>query len=174
MLQFAQSFLAGYYLQIKFIHLVFAGMWFWSTSVAYTYYLVPLFRDWLKNPEDPDRIRLRNWAMERFDEGAILEHVAFPILLITGPMLMIAGGWTLVSSWLAMKLVLVVLVFIPVEVMDYYLAHFSLNKAKIRATGTPEAYEKTIRLHWWFLVVSTPIVIVVITLIFYLAIVKPF
>ncbi len=73
-----------------------------------------------------------------------------------------------------MKLVLVVLIFIPVEVMDYQLSHFGLNKAKIRATGTPEAYEKAIRLHWWFLVVSTPIVIVSITLIFYLAIVKPF
>ncbi len=174
MLQSAQTFLAEYYLQIKFVHVVFAAMWFWSTSVAYTYYLVPLFRDWLKNPHDPDRVRLRNWAMERFDDGAVLEHIAFPILLITGPMLMIAGGWSPAQGWFAMKLVLVVMIFIPVEAMDYYLAHFNLNKARIRATGTPEAYEKAIRLHWWFLVLTTPVVIVSITLIFYLAIVKPF
>ncbi len=99
MLQFIQPVLAEYYLQIKFVHLVFAGMWFWSTSVAYTNFLVPLFKDWQKNPLDPDRARLRNWAMEQFDDGAILEHIAFPVLLITGPMLMIAAGWSPASGW---------------------------------------------------------------------------
>ncbi len=174
MLTSLAQLLAPYYLQIKFVHLVFAAMWFMSTSVAYSQYLVPLFRDWQRHPEDIDRTRLRNWAMERFDRGALLEHIAFPILLITGPMLMIAGGWSPDYGWFAMKLVLVVLVFIPIEAADYYLAHFGGNKEKLRLAGNHERYEEMMHIHWWFLVVTTPIVIVSITYTFYLAIVKPF
>ena len=89
-------------------------MWFWSTSVAYTYYLVPLFRAWQQNPQELDRIHLRNWAMERFDDGAILEHIAFPIVLLTGVLLMLISGWSPDAGWFALKLVLVVLVFLPI------------------------------------------------------------
>ena len=174
MIEFFQAWLAPYYLQIKFVHLVFVAMWFMSTSVAYRFYLVPIFREWMKAPKDLDRVRMRNWAMERFDDGAVLEHIAFPILLITGPMLMLAGGWSPVHGWFAMKLVIVVLVFIPVEVMDYYLAHFGGNKEKIRAGDAPEAYESAIHRHWWFLIVSSPIVIVTIPYVIYLVVVKPF
>jgi uncharacterized membrane protein len=170
----AADFLSDHYAILKFVHVVFAAIWAWSTSVAYGNYLVPLFRDWQRNPHDPDRIRRRNWAMERFDEGAKLEHIAFPMLLITGPMLMLAGGWTPDSGWFAMKLILVVLVFLPIEIVDFHLAHFGGNKEKLRIAGDPEAYERAIHIHWWFLIVTTPIVIVSITFTFYLAIVKPF
>lgn len=174
MVEAAQQLLAPWYFQIKFVHLLFMAVWFMSTSVAYRFYLVPIFTAWMKSPQDVDALRLRNWAMERFDDGAILEHIAFPMLLITGPMLMIAGGWTPAHGWFAMKLVMVVLVFIPVEIMDYYLAHFAGNKEKIRATGSAEAYEEGMHKHWWFLIVSSPIVIVTIPYVLYLAIVKPF
>lgn len=70
----ANEFLSDHYLTLKFVHMVFAAIWAWSTSVAYGNYLVPLFRDWQRAPHDPERIRLRNWAMERFDDGAKLEH----------------------------------------------------------------------------------------------------
>ena len=29
-------YLSPYYLQIKFVHLLFVGMWIWSISAAYT------------------------------------------------------------------------------------------------------------------------------------------
>ncbi|MCB1684220.1 MAG: hypothetical protein R3E82_10140 [Pseudomonadales bacterium] len=174
MVESAQQLLAPYYFQIKFVHLLFVTVWFMSTSVAYRFYLLPIFRWWMNAPEDLDAIRLRNWAMERFDDGAILEHIAFPMLLITGLMLMLVGGWTPAAGWFAMKLVMVVLVFIPVEIMDYHLAHFGGNKEKIRASGTAAEYEAAIHTHWWFLIVSSPIVIVTIPYVLYLAIVKPF
>ena len=174
MIEAAQLLLAPYYFQIKFVHLLFVAVWFMSTSVAYRFYLVPLFTEWMKSPRDMDRLRMRNWAMERFDDGAVLEHVAFPMLLITGPILMLAGGWTPAQGWFAMKLVIVVLVFIPVEVMDYHLAHFGGNKEKIRETGDMQAYEAAIHTHWWFLIVSSPIVIVSIPYVIYLVVVKPF
>ena len=76
------EFLAGlfipYYLQIKWLHLIVAAMWLFSTSVAYRFYLLPIFAAWLRDPGSVDKARLRNWAMERFDDGATLEHVAFP------------------------------------------------------------------------------------------------
>ena len=170
----ANDFLSDHYVTLKFVHVVFAAIWAWSTSVAYGTYVVPLFRDWQRAPHDPERIRLRNWAMERFDDGAKLEHIAFPMLLITGPLLMIAGGWTPDSGWFAMKLVLIVLVFLPIEIADFHLAHFGGNKERLRAAGDSIAYERAIHTHWWFLIITTPIVIVSITFTFYLAIVKPF
>tara|TARA_R110002072_G_scaffold31735_5_gene97574 strand:- start:60425 stop:60937 length:513 start_codon:yes stop_codon:yes gene_type:complete len=166
--------LAPYYMQIKFVHLFFVAMWFMSTAVAYTFYVVPLFRSWQADPKNLDKARLRNWAFERFDEGVVLEHVAFPMILITGPMLMIAGGWTPLSGWFAMKLIMVVLVFLPLEALDYYLSHMTLNKSRLRSAGDMDRYENAIHLHWWFLVVSTPVVIVSIPFTIYLAIVKPF
>lgn len=168
------SWIAPYYLQIKFVHLFFVAMWLMSTSVAYRFYLLPIFQDWQRDPENFDKARLRNWAMERFDDGVILEHVAFPMLLLTGPLLMIAGGWNPGQGWFAMKMILIVLVFIPIEAMDYHLAHFALNKEKLRLAGETEAYEDAIHLHWWFLVFTSPIVIISIPYAIYLVVVKPF
>jgi len=112
--------------------------------------------------------------MERFDDGAKLEHVAYPLLLITGPMLMLAGGWSPAHGWFAMKLVLVVLVFIPIEAVDYHLAHFGGNKESLRRAGEGELYERYMHRHWWFLLVTSPIVITTIPYAIYLVVVKPF
>lgn len=174
MLDSLQAFLSEHYTGLKFIHMLFAMIWVWSTSVAYISYLLPVFREWLKNPEDPDVTKMRNWVMERFDSGVVLEHVAFPILLITGPLLMFAGGWSPADGWLAAKLVLIVLLFIPIEAVDYHLSHFGGNKERVRATGDEAAYEVAIHRHWWFLVVTTPIISIFAVGTLFLAIVKPF
>lgn len=169
-----RNFLTEHYMLLKFIHVIFAMIWVWSTSVAYISYVVPVFRQWLANPDEPETTRMRNWVMERFDHGVILEHVAFPILLVTGPMLMLAGGWTLGDNWLAAKLVLIVLVFIPIEIVDYWLSHFGGNKRRLRDAGATADYEAYIHRHWWFLVVATPIISIFAIGVLFLAIVKPF
>jgi len=166
--------LAEHYMLLKFIHMLFAMIWVWSTSVAYVNYVVPAFRQWMAHPDDPDAVQMRNWVMERFDQGVILEHVAFPILLITGPMLMWVGGWSPGDGWLAAKLVLVVLLFIPIEILDYWLSHFGGNKERLRKAGRMEDYEVFVHRHWWFLVVVTPIISIFAVGTLYLAIVKPF
>lgn len=168
-----ENFLSTHYTLLKFVHMFFAMIWVWSTSVAYITYVVPVMRKWLKNPQDPDITQMRNWVMERFDRGVVLEHIAFPILLITGPLLMLAGGWTIDDGWLAAKLVLVVLVFIPIELVDYHLSHFGGNKEKVRATGDMVAYEVALHRHWWFLVVTTPVISIFAMSTLFLAIVKP-
>lgn len=170
-----------WYLQIKFIHLMFATIWLWSTSVAFINYVVPAIRAWLNNPDDIRSRADRDLMMERFDRGVVLEHIAFPGVIITGLCLLIIGGWNADSLWLVIKLSLVILVFVPMEVFDYWLSHFGGNKANVRRRyrDLPEPaadahYEQAIRFHWWFLIVTTPVVITAGLTVAYLATVKPF
>jgi hypothetical protein len=163
-----------YYLYIKYIHIMAVMVWIWSTAVAYSYFLVPVFKAWRRNPSDERIVELRNWVMERFDHGAIYEHIAFPIILVTGPLLYLGGAHSTAESWLVLKLAIIVGVFIPIEIMDYYLSHFGGNKHHIRNTGDAEAYERAIHIHWWFFLQTTAAVMIGGFLIVFLAVVKPF
>jgi hypothetical protein len=127
-----RSFPLPWYLQIKFFHLLMVAMWSFSTAVAFRDYPAPVFRAWSRNPERHDLVARRDEAIERFDNGAVLEHIAFP----------------------------------PMEILDYYLSHFGGNKGKIRTACNTQRYEQMILLHWKFLRVSTPLVIVFIPAIF--------
>ncbi len=173
------AWLQSHYLQFKFAHLLAAMIWLWSTSVAYLHYLLPIMRQWQQSPADARLIARRNWAMERFDEGATLEHIAFPLLLTTGLCLLWAGPWGPQSLWLALKLTLVVLVFLPIECCDYWLAHGSGNKARVRrreqcaGAALSPRYEAAIQRHWWFLIASTPAIVATGLSVVYLAVVKP-
>lgn len=173
MLQTIHDLLSPWYLQIKFLHVIFVMIWAWSTSVAYTWYVKGAFLAWEKNPDDPVAIQRRNFAIDQFDKGAILEHIAFPVILITGPLLYWLGPWDTGFTWLVVKLAIVALVFVPMEICDYWLAHFGGNKLKLRRRGLMEKHDRAIRLHWLFLRVSTPLIIVFMPLVIYLAVVKP-
>jgi len=168
-----KSAFTGYYLYIKFVHVFFVMIWAFSTSVAYGWYVRGAFLRWAANPDDPEAINRRNRAIEQFDRGVILEHIAFPVILVTGPLLLVVAGWNLESPWLVLKLLVVILVFVPMEIVDYYLSHFGGNKYRLRMRGEFEAYERSIRRHWRFLRISTPLIIVFVPLVIFLAIVKP-
>ena len=169
-----RTLLLPWYLQIKFVHLFMVAMWSFSTMVAFRNYMVPAFRAWRKNQEDASLIATRNDCMERFDDGAILEHVAFPVILITGPLMVWLAGWSWQEvNWLTLKLAIVLLIFIPMELVDYYISHLGGNKAKIRAAGNPQRYETMIRFHWTFFRITTPLITVFVPLLFYLAVTKP-
>lgn len=169
-----QQSLASYYLEIKTIHLLAIALWSFSTAVAYRDYVVPAFSDWLKNPDDPEALARRNWVMERFDRGAQLEHVAFPIAIITGLCMIWIANWPLQAiNWLSIKLAIMVIIFLPVEIIDYHLAHFGGNKEKLRRKDNLQQYQRITLLHWKFLRLTAPVVIVLIPLIVYLAVAKP-
>lgn len=174
MIPFLQDTLGPYYIYLKFIHLTFVMIWLWSTAVAFAYYLVPVFKAWRRNPDDGLIVELRNWAIERFDHGVNYEHIAFPIVILTGPLLWIVGGWTPASGWFVVKLLIVFGIFVPIEIADYYLAHFGGNKRKLRKAGDPEKYEQAVYYHWLFLVVISPPVMVFGVITIFLAVVKPF
>lgn len=174
MIDMLREGLAPYYLYIKFVHVFFVMIWSWSTAVAYSWYVKGAFVNWQKNPSDEIAIQRRNWAIEQFDKGVVLEHIAFPIILITGTLLYIIGPWNLSFGWLVAKLAIVIFVFIPMEVWDYWLSHFGGNKEKLRKRNLPEKYERSIQQHWLFLKISTPLIITFMPLVIFLAITKPF
>jgi len=53
------------------------------------------------------------------------------------------------------------------------LGQLKCNKKRIRASGNTQRYESMVRFHWIFLRISTPLALVFIPLILYLAITKP-
>ena len=168
------EWVAPWYAQIKFLHVILVGVWAFSTAVAYQNYVIPAFRHALANPADPQAIAHRNRMIEAFDKGVILEHVAFPGVIVTGLLMLWLGGWSPAESWwLAAKLVLVVLVFIPMEIVDYRISHFSKPKRQMRLDGEAERLEAAIAFHWRFLRVSTFFVVTTIPAAIYLAVVKP-
>jgi len=173
MIEFVREIAAPYYVYIRAIHVIAVMAWVWRTSVAYAFYLVPIFKAWRRNPGDRDLITMRNWAIERFDEGAVYEHVAFPLIMITGPLLYIIGGWNAGVGWLMLKLLIVFGIFLPIEMMDYHLSHGAGNKTKIRASGDMVAYETAVHRHWWFLLLTSPTVMIFAFAIILLATIRP-
>jgi len=59
-------------------------MWAMSAVGAYLFYLRPLIYKFQETPDDKNLEERLVWAYEQFDYTVILEHVAFPIILITG------------------------------------------------------------------------------------------
>lgn len=174
MVAFLQGALGPYYAFIKFVHLIAVTVWLWSTAVGYAFYLVPAFKAWRRHPDDPGVIALRDWTIERFDHGVIYEHIAFPTVLLTGPLLWIVAGLSPFSGWFLLKLLIVISIFLPMEICDFYLSHFGGNKQRLRARGDPALYERGIQRHWWFLLLTSAPVVVFGVLVLFLAIVKPF
>ncbi|MFN3627916.1 hypothetical protein [Parvibaculum sp.] len=170
----AMEWLSPWYAQIKFLHVILVGIWAFSTAVAYQNYVIPAFRRALAHPPDAEAIAHRNRMIEAFDKGVVLEHVAFPGVLLTGLLMLWLGQWSIAETWwLAAKLVLVVLVFIPMEIVDYRISHFSRPKREMRLAGKTAQLEAAIAFHWKFLRVSTFFVVTTIPAAIYLAIVKP-
>jgi hypothetical protein len=163
-----------FYLYFKAIHLFTVAMWAFSTVVAYRNYILPTFIAWERNPEDQGAIANRNLAIERFDKGAVLEHIAFPLVLLTGIIMVWLAGWPwLQLNWLGLKLLIIAVVFVPMEVVDYYISHGGGNKRRIRHSGDMQRYEHMIGYHWRFFRVTTPQVVIIVPLLFLLAVTKP-
>lgn len=173
MLASIQQSLGSYYIYIKFIHLLAVMIWSWSTSVAYVWYLQGAWKEWLRNPRDPILKARRNWAFEQFDRGVVLEHIAFPIILLTGPLLLIISGWPLSTPWLAVKLTIILLVFLPMEIFDYWISHLSGNKNRLKRKNDAISYEHFIQMHWLFFRISTPLIVIFVPITIFLAVVKP-
>jgi uncharacterized membrane protein len=167
--------LAPVYAWLKALHVLAVMAWAWSTAVAYVYFVKPAYRRVQRRPDDDAARAERDRFMELFDRGVIIEHVAFPIILATGLLLLWLSGFTVLAwSWLLAKLLLVALVFVPMEIVDWYLAHGPGNKRRLRRAGQSERYARMMERHWLFFRVTEPVVMVLIPLAIVLAIAKPF
>lgn len=167
------DWLAPYYAYIKLVHLLAVMIWLFSTAVGYQNYVVPAFKAWAANPSDAQATAMRNLAIERFDRGVLLEHYAFPVIMLTGPVLWLIAPFGAESDWFVLKMLIVFGIFLPIEIVDYHLAHFGGNKRRLRLAGKMDEYERQILLHWRFLVsVTWPIMCFGLTAVC-LAVLKP-
>jgi uncharacterized membrane protein len=175
MLDELRLLLAPHYAWIKALHVLAAMIWAGSTAVAYAFYLKPAFRRVQHRPGDAAARAERNRLMERFDRGVALEHLAFPVLVVTALAMLWLGSFELGRvSYLTVKLWLGVLVFLPMEIVDIYLSHLGGHKATIRASGDTARYERFMDLHWLFFRITEPIIVIVVPIVVLLAVAKPF
>ena len=127
-----RELLAPHYAVVKAIHVIAAGLWSFTTAVAYTYYLKPAFRRVLRNPADARARETRNRLMEAFDRGASIEHVALAILIVTAAIMLWLGGFDLTRwSFVSAKLWVGIAIILPMEAIDIHLSHLNGNKARI-------------------------------------------
>jgi hypothetical protein len=170
-----RALLAPYYLYVKAFHVISAALWSFSTAVAWVFYLKPALRRAARAPEDREARARRDLYLELFDRGAIVEHVALAVLVVTALMMIWLANVELGRfSFVTAKLWIGVLVIVPMEAVDIYLSHLGGNKARIRRSGDVARYERMVRHHTTFLHVTEPIVVVLVPLLFVLAVAKPF
>ncbi len=158
---------------IKFVHVVCAFLWGVTVPPAYSVYVKRALAEAQRAPDDRLARERVLWAWDRLDGLVALEHIMWPIVLITGPLLVLGTGWAVTDTWLALKLAIVVFVFIPIEVFDVWFAHFYgagvESRRDTEPAGVVEMREKQRR----FYVFISPIVRLSMVAVFFLAIVKP-
>lgn len=170
-----QEAVSPYYFWIKAFHVISAAVWAFSTSVAYAYYLKPAIVAAHRHPDDPARRARLDDFMERFDRGAIFEHVALVIMIVTALLMIWIRDIDLLRwSFIPFLFWIGVIVITPMEVLDIWLAHLGGNKTRLREAGDRERYDRVLGWHLTFLRVTEPIVIVLIPTAFIIAVVKPF
>lgn len=165
--------LAPYYFYFKFFHVFFVMMWAMSAVGAYIFYLRSTIYQVQKTPDDKELQKRLIWAYEQFDKTVILEHIAFPIVLITGLLMFLGSSWSLDNTWLLIKLLIVCLVFIPMEIFDYWIAHVHGPRVSRNREEDPEAWNSARELHWKFLKTTAPIVRYTVPIVIFLVVVKP-
>ncbi len=167
------QWLAPYYFYIKFFHLFFVMMWAMSALGAYLCYLRPTIYALQADPDDKKIEERLVWAYEQFDKTVVFEHFAFPIVLITGFAMFFASGWTLMTPWLLVKLLIVVFIWVPLEIADIWIAHFWGPRVSRERQMNPEAWNEMRASHWKFLRRTAPIIRYTVPIVIFLAVVKP-
>ncbi len=131
-----------------------------------------------RHPDDAEAMRRDAWVRRYFNQVVALEHVAFAVLLVTGLMLGEAESWLRGGqAWLRWKVALMMLVFVPMEIIDLALTAW-LQHADRRRASLPEGERgaNAARAARWqdlFLRATIPPVTIGIPLTLYLAVVKP-
>ncbi|MDP6376155.1 MAG: hypothetical protein QF921_12960 [Pseudomonadales bacterium] len=167
------AFVASNFLYIKFIHVFFAFLWGLAVPPAYTVYVRRAINDYQGEPSNAELERRMWWSWDQVDKLIILEHIAWPVLIITGPLMFLASGWTLESTWIMLKLSIIVIIYVPLEAYDIWFSHYYSARAEARKEEDPEGYKKMRGDQLKFFRFVSPVVRITIPLLWFLAIVKP-
>lgn len=165
--------LAPYYFYFKFFHVFFVLMWTMSAVGAYIFYLRATIYEFQERPEDKELERRLVWAYEQFDKTVILEHIAFPIVLLTGLLMFFGSVWSLEHHWMLVKLAIVFGFFVPLEIYDIWISHVLGPRISKNKNADPGAWDEGRALHWKFLKGSSPWIRITVPTVVFLAVVKP-
>lgn len=140
-----------------------------------------------RQPDDGERLRRELWVRRQFNRVVALEHLCFAVLVVTGLMLSESAGWAHAGqAWLRWKLLIVFVIFVPMELVDVVLSAWfqrvmkpgaevgatSAEAAGAAAPGAP-ALARASRVQDLFMRATIPPVVVGIPVVLYLAVVKP-
>jgi hypothetical protein len=169
-----QGLLLSWYGWLTFLHLFTLGVWAFSATGAYWLVAVAAAqrRRHAGTAQAGEYERRDEWARWHFNIVVRAEHIAFPLLLLTGLLLFVAGGWQ-VQGWLAWKLLIVLGIFLPMEIYDTWLSHVHVPAAMRAKTGDRALFRRALRRQDRFIAASMWIVVLLIPLVMWLASVKP-
>lgn len=167
------DFSVEYFAYIKFVHVFFAFIWGLSVPPAYSVYVKNAIRDAQADPGNQELTRREDWVWEQLDKLIVLEHIAWPILIITGPILYLGSGWQLTDPWLFLKLAIIIIIYIPLEIYDIWFSHFYGARAHARKDEDPEGYHVMRQRQLAYFRFVSLTVRITIPLLYFLAIVKP-
>lgn len=124
--------------------------------------------------EDEELLRRERWVRRQFNFVVAAEHLGFGVLVVSGMMLAETTDWAYAGqSWFAWKLVLVFLIFVPMELLDVVLSAWLQRLMKPGSPLDPAAYARAARVQDLFLRATIPPVLIGIPVVLYLAVVKP-
>ena len=162
------------YLIVKFFHLVFVMLWAGSAIGAFWFVLISRKERMDCDDNDDELVRRDDWVRHHFNNVLKIEHIAFPLVILSGISLIMLANWDISSGWLYWKLGIVVLIIIPMEIIDTWLSHFYVPPTISNKKQGLAAYNKAIVVQENFLKIATPTVAITIPTIMYMAITKPF
>jgi len=168
------EFATTHFVVFKTIHVLAATLWAFSTIGPMRFYVRPTLAAAERDPENEELQRRRDWVLEQFDRTVMLEHVAFAAILLTGPMLYITGAAMLDQTWFAIKIAVVVAIFIPLEIYDVWLSHIAAPKETSAKHDNPLRYAAFRRRYVAFLKGVTPLILLTVPAVLILALAKPF
>ena len=164
--------LAPWYLYIKFLHVFCVGLWSFSAVGAFWFVYVAN-RERRQARGDDELLRRDEWVRWHFNNVVFLEHVAFPLVLITGGLLFAAASWNLSAGWLALKVAIILGVFVPMEILDTWLSHFHVPRAMRDKAKDPARFRAALKRQDNFLRYSSWAVLLLVPSVMFLALVKP-
>jgi len=167
------AFASNWLPYIKFIHIVSVFLWGFTVPPAYSVYVKRALADASAQPNNKEVEGRLAWAWDRLDYLVAVEHIAWPIILITGPLLLLGSGWAIATPWLEIKLFIVVFVMIPIEAYDTWMSHAYGAVADHNRTNDPKGLQQMRNDQARFYAFISPIVRISMVVIYFVAIVKP-
>ena len=161
---------------VLFVHLAAVLLWA-GPAMGASWFVYAAAWERRRDEGDAELARRELWVRRQFNRVVALEHLAFAALIVSGLMLGESVDWAYAGqAWLTWKLALVLLIFIPMELLDVVLSAWfqKVMTADAEPGGDGASpVSRAARSQDLFLRATIPPVMLGIPIALYLAVVKP-